>query len=86
MHNGQQVEVRPGDGDQEGLHPLLWDDQWKALVHLRAGSNTLLVHSQPGEAKLSWRFAAALLTPDGELMTDVTFQCASMMTLPQKFQ
>jgi hypothetical protein len=74
MLNGQKVEVQPGDGDRSGLHPLLWDDQGKAPLHLRAGSNTLLIHSQPGKTKPPWLFAATLLTPDGELMTDVLFE------------
>ena len=71
--NGREVAVVPGDVDQACLHPLFWEDQSKALVHLQAGRNTLLVHSQPFPANPHWLFCGTLLTPDGDLMTDLAF-------------
>jgi hypothetical protein len=72
--NGHEVEVLPGDVDQVALHPLLWEDQSKALVHLVAGRNTLLVHSQMSEKNPHWLFCGALLAPDGGLITDLAFE------------
>ncbi len=72
--NGREVAVMPGDVDQAGLHPLLGEDQGKALVHLQAGRNTLLVHSQTSQTNPHWLFCGTLLTSDGGLMTDLAFQ------------
>jgi hypothetical protein len=72
--NGREVAVMPGDVDQAGLHPLLWEDQRKALVHLQAGRNTLLVHSRTSQTNPHWLYCGVLLTPDGDLMTDLAFE------------
>jgi len=72
--NGREVAVMPGDVDQVRLHPLLWEDQDKALVHLIAGRNMLLVHSQMSETNPHWLFCGVLLALDGGLITDVAFE------------
>jgi hypothetical protein len=72
--NGHGVEVTRVDKDLEGLHPLLSKDQRTALVRLRAGRNTLLVHSQTSQENPHWLFCGALLTPDGGLITGLTFE------------
>ena len=60
--------------DLEGLHLLLSKDQRTALVHLRAGRNTLLVHSQTSQENPHWLVCGALLTPGGGLITDLAFE------------
>jgi alpha-glucosidase (family GH31 glycosyl hydrolase) len=72
--NGQRVEVMPAEMDREGLHPLLRDDRREASVRLRAGRNTLLVHSQTSQTNPHWLVCGALLTPGGGLMTDLVFE------------
>jgi hypothetical protein len=72
--NGQGVETTRGEKDLEGLHPLLSKDQATALVHLRAGRNTLLVHSRTSQENPHWLFCGALLTPGGGLITDLAFE------------
>jgi len=72
--NGQKVELVRGGEERAGLHPLLWEDQARALVRLRAGRNTLLAHSRPSQTNPHWLFCGAFLTPAGELMTDLVFE------------
>jgi hypothetical protein len=72
--NGQKVKLMRGGEKRTGLHPLLWEDQVRALVRLRAGRNTLLAHSRTSQTNPHWFFCGALLTPDGELMTDLVFE------------
>jgi hypothetical protein len=72
--NGQGVEMKRGEKDLERLHPLLSKEQATALVRLRAGRNTLLVHSRTSQKNPHWLFCGALLTPDGGLITDLAFE------------
>ncbi|GAB4539759.1 MAG: hypothetical protein Kow0063_28860 [Anaerolineae bacterium] len=72
--NGQKVDLARGGEERAGLHPLLWKDQARARARLRPGKNTLLVHSRTSPTDPHWLFCGALLTPDGELMTDVVFE------------
>jgi len=72
--NGQKVEVVHGGEERAGLHPLLWENQARALVRLQAGRNTLLVHSQTSQTNPHWLFCAAFLTSDVGLMTDLVFE------------
>ncbi len=72
--NGQEVEEV--SGDQEGWLPgLLRKARLTEVVCLRPGRNTLLVHSKPTPGKRSrWYFGGWFATPDGGLMTDLTFE------------
>lgn len=72
--NGKWVNVVHGGEDRAGLHPLLWEHHGRALVHLRAGRNTLLVHSRMSETNPHWLLCGALLASDGGLMTDLAFE------------
>jgi hypothetical protein len=72
--NGQSVEVMPAKRDREELHPLLRDDRREASLRLRAGRNTLLVHSRTSQEDPHWLVCGAVLTPNGDLMTDLVFE------------
>jgi hypothetical protein len=72
--NGQEVEEVPVE--QEGWLPgPLRKARRTAIVRLRPGRNLLVAHSQPPQEQRSrWYLGGWFVTPEGELMTDLTFE------------
>jgi len=72
--NGQRVEGIPVE-EEEGVHPLFRRPRKTAMMHLRAGKNTLVVDTRPSQSERPlWFLGGAFLTPDGVLMTDLVFE------------
>ncbi len=70
--NGEPVVVQPQEEDAD-LFPLFREPRRTYPFALRAGENTLLIHTRnPGEGEWRWFFGGGLATPEGELMADVT--------------
>jgi hypothetical protein len=79
--NGEQVEVAMSSEDErkadeyEDIPPCLRNSCRTVVMRLREGMNTLLVHNRPSpEQSPWWFFGGAFATPDGCLMTDLTFE------------
>jgi hypothetical protein len=71
--NGRQVGVKPAQ-EAENVHPFFRRPRETAVVHLRPGENTLVVDTRPSSSEhAAWFFGAAVLTPDGDVMTDLVF-------------
>jgi hypothetical protein len=71
--NGREVEVKVTP-EEEGVHPFFLRPRETDVVHLRTGENTLVVDTRPASpARAAWFFGAAVLTPDGDVMTDLVF-------------
>ncbi len=78
--NGQAVVEDPVEQEGWPSHPLR-RARSTGVMRLRPGRNWLLVHSQPFQEKRSWwYFEGALLTPEGELMTDLGFEVDVLST------
>jgi hypothetical protein len=61
----------PGEDD---VHPFFRRPRRTSVIHLHAGENTLLVDTRPSSSEWPiWFFGAAVVTPDGDPMTDLTF-------------
>jgi alpha-glucosidase len=59
----------------EGVHPLFWPPRRTPVMRLRAGANTLVVHTRPNEGDgRFWGFGGTFLTPAGGLMADLAFE------------
>ena len=73
--NGKRAhEVSTGQQAPEGF-PIFRQTRRTAVMHLRAGANTLLVGTRPAlDGHRLWFFGAALMTPNDELMTDLSYQ------------
>jgi hypothetical protein len=57
------------------MHPYLRNSHRTVVMRLREGTNTLLVHNEPAPEQIPWWFfGGAFATPDGCLMTDLTFE------------
>ena len=68
------VEETEVEAEEEDVHPHFRHPQ-TAVMHLRAGENTLVVDTRPSPSERShWFFGGALLTPEGDLMTDLVFE------------
>lgn len=72
--NGEAVEEVPVE--QEGWLPgLLRKARRTATVRLRAGRNVLVAHSKPPQEKHPWWYLGGwFATPEGAMMTDLTFE------------
>lgn len=72
--NGQRIgEVL--EEPLEGVYALYWPPRRTTAMRLRAGANTLVVRTRPTEGDgRFWGFGGTLLTPDGGLMADLTFE------------
>jgi len=75
--NGEEIaeDVEAAIDSVHGL--FVHGTRFTKTLPLRAGTNTLLIHC-PAESKHwpFWYFGAALLTPSGELLSDVIYQSA----------
>ncbi len=73
--NGKRAHEAPtGEQAPEGP-PIFRQTRRTAVMHLRAGANTLLIGTRPPqERRPFWFFGAALTTPGDELMTDLSFR------------
>ena len=70
--NGRKVEEGPVPAERG--YPFLRGVRQTAPFRLRAGENLLVVACRPAErADPSWYFAAALVTPGGDWMTDLSY-------------
>ncbi|MCP4537980.1 MAG: DUF5110 domain-containing protein [Chloroflexi bacterium] len=72
--NGQQVDDMPAEKEPEGLSPFFHGLRKTAVMHLHAGENTLVVDAKSAPGETYWFFGGALVTPDGDLMTDLVFE------------
>jgi hypothetical protein len=75
--NGQQVEQVPVDEDEHEHTPVFYRPHQTAVMHLRAGENTLLIDSRPPEeGRPIWFFGGAFSVPgeDEDPMTDLEFE------------
>jgi hypothetical protein len=79
--NGERVEeATTGEDEREGdeyedMHPYLRNPHRTVVMRLREGTNTLLVHNGLAPERVPWWFfGGAFATPDGCLMTDLTFE------------
>ena len=73
--NGQQVEQVLLDEDEQ--IPIFYRSRKTAIIHLRAGENTLLIDSRPPEeGRPIWFFGGAFTVPgeDEDPMTDLEFE------------
>jgi alpha-glucosidase len=71
--NGQEVEQMPVE-EEEGVPPFFRGARQTAVIHLRAGKNTLVVDTRPSPTDWPvWFFGGAFTTPGGDLMTDLAF-------------
>ncbi len=72
--NGQEIEEVPVQ-QEEWLPGLLRKTRKTAVLHLRQGRNTLVVHSRPAQKKGPWwYFGGRFETPDGAEMSDLDFE------------
>ena len=72
--NGREVGVKVTP-EEKGVHPFFRRPRETVVVHLRPGENTLVVDTRPSScAPAAWFFGAAVLTPDGDVMTDLVFR------------
>ena len=72
--NGQEIEETPVAQERQRPGPLR-QSRGTAVMHLRPGENRLLVHTMPPQGKRPWwYFCGWLVTPDGDLMTDLMFE------------
>jgi hypothetical protein len=70
--NGRRVgEASETPG--EGISQMFWPSRRTPVMRLRAGANTLVVHTQPTGDGGYWAFGGAFRWPDGDPMTDLTF-------------
>ena len=73
--NGRPVEAAPAEGKESDVHPLFRSLRQTDVLHLRAGENTLIVHSRPDQSEQpAWLFGGAFMTPDGDFVTDLAFK------------
>jgi len=73
--NGHRVEETPVEQGDAALHALVGALRQTAVMHLCAGKNTLVVFARPDRSgDPFWVFGGALVTPDGDLMTDLVFE------------
>jgi hypothetical protein len=73
--NGREVEdAPPGEGAE--LQGLLRGTRRTAVIHLRQGRNTLVVHSKAARTGTWWVLGGRFEMPDGEVMTDLSFDLA----------
>jgi hypothetical protein len=73
--NGQKIEEAPMEEEGEDVHPYFRRLSRTAVMHLRPGENTLLVDTRPAPSeRRHWFFGGALVTPDGDPMTDLGFE------------
>jgi hypothetical protein len=72
--NGERIRAAAERVGDEERHPRQRGLRRSQAMRLRAGRNTLLVHSRPTPVKGYWSFSGALVTPAGEPMPDVTFE------------
>jgi len=72
--NGQKVEKAQVE-EEEDVHPHFRHPRQTAVMHLRAGENTLLVDTRPAPPeRRHWFFGGALMARDGDPMTDLVFE------------
>jgi hypothetical protein len=73
--NGKRAhEIRAGEQSLESLGHS-YSTRRTAVMHLRAGENTLLIGTRPPqEERRHWYFGAALVTPDDEPMAGLSFR------------
>ncbi len=75
--NGEIVPEVPVERDvlsQFADYPLRDELRTTGVMHLRPGSNELVVRSEPPASEgVHWLFGAALIAPDGEAVTGLTF-------------
>jgi hypothetical protein len=75
--NGEQVQEAPAEADTASQlfhHPFRQELRRTAVIQLRRGPNELVVHSRPPRSEGEWWiFGAAVLAPDGEVMTGLAF-------------
>ena len=72
--NGRKVDRMPVRGE-EGVPPFFRRPRRTPVVRLRAGENTLVVDTRPSSSEWPiWFFGAAVVTPDGDPMTDLAFE------------
>jgi hypothetical protein len=72
--NGQQIDDMPAEKEPEGLSPFFHGLRKTAVMHLHVGENTLVVDTRSSPGETYWFFGGALVTPDGDLMTDLVFE------------
>ncbi len=73
--NGQKIAEAPMEEEGEDVHPHFRRPRQTAVMHLRTGENTLLVDTRPIPLeRRHWFFSGALMTPDGDPMTDLVFE------------
>ena len=71
--NGRELDVVPAE-EEASVDPFFRGPRRTGVIRLRAGENTLVVDSRPSPAERPvWFFGAALVTPDGDPMTDLAF-------------
>jgi len=72
--NGQKVEETEMEEEEE-VHPFFRRLRKTAVMHLRAGENTLVVDTRPPRSgRPIWFFGGAFLTPDGDSVTDLVLK------------
>jgi len=73
--NGCRVDRVPLGEEQEDVHPFFRRPRRTAVVRLRAGENTLVADTRPSRShRPLWFFGAAVVTPGGDPMIDLTFK------------
>jgi hypothetical protein len=73
--NGREIEsAPPGEGAE--LQGLLRGTRTTAVIHLRQGTNTLVVRSEAAGKGTWWVLGGRFETPDGEVMADLSFDLA----------
>jgi len=75
--NGQKIEGMSVE-EEEGVLPFFRHSRQTAVMHLRAGENTLVVDARAplegSEGFPIWFFGGAFTTPGGDLMFDLVFE------------
>jgi hypothetical protein len=73
--NGQRIEESPEVGESEDLPSFFYPVRETEVVRLCAGKNSLVVHARPSLPEgLYWFFGGAFVTPDGDVMFDLSFE------------
>ncbi|MBN1979403.1 MAG: DUF5110 domain-containing protein [Anaerolineae bacterium] len=71
--NGQRVGESP-ETPEAGVSPMFWPSRRALAMRLRAGANTLVVHTRPTDDGRFWAFGGAFQWLDGGLMADLAFE------------
>jgi alpha-glucosidase (family GH31 glycosyl hydrolase) len=71
--NGQRVGEASETPVKE-VSPMFWPSRRTPVMRLQAGTNTLVVHTQPTDDGRFWAFGGVFQWPDGDLMADLTFE------------